>query len=470
MPRPLLPTGSRCRGFLSIMLTTLALMVGLASCTSDDANPMGAGFGNTALDTLMRELVVQDLAHHGQLEVGDPARPLDQADVLYLGGRDGDASSIVVNFDFASLAHPDSVALDTLLTDDNVTSVRLKLLQLLWYLPGHGGLVDEDDESLRPWAGASKVFDVHQLSAPYDTLSFPDDEPAYDPNLLSLSSEPAATSSLIFVNLEKATVLRWVRERARVGILIREGPGSTPGLVGFSSKEMQFGGSTLDTDNALTALGPSLVFSLNRTPDYWDSGRQNYIQQPAADASTWHDLQETSSDPSERIEVRAHLRSYPVLRFDPGVLPERIRVNLAQVVLHVDTSRTHGPPNILTVSEYALDNAPDGTRTRVILDDVDDAADLIGGGRVEPEDVEGTVVRLNVTSALQRYVNGLQDTDTGFLIAHGERFFRGFASSPGPGFYFSRWVFHGTGADPELRPRLEILYTRIDDLTDGGGD
>lgn len=467
MPRSLLPSGTRRRRCLPILLTTLVLVGSLASCTSDDANPMGAGLGNAALDTLMRELVVQDLVHLGQIEVSDPARPLDQADVLYLGGRDGDASSIVVNFDFSNLAHPDSVALDTLLTDDNVASVRLKLLQLLWYLPGHGGLVDQDDEDLRPWAGAAKVFDVHRLSAPYDTLQFPDDEPPHDPNLLSLSNEPEATSSLILVSLDKATVLQWVRERARVGILVKEGPGSTPGLVGFSSKEMRFGGSTLDTDNALTALGPSLVFSLNRTPDYWDSGRQNYIQQPAADASTWHDLRETTLVPEEGIEVRAHLRSYPVLRFDPGVLPERIRVNLAQVVLHVDTSQTHGPPNILTISEYALDDAPDGTRTRVILDDVDLATDLIGGGRVEPERRSGTVIRLNVTTALQRYVNGLQDTDAGFLIAHGERFFPGFASSPGPDFYFSRWVFHGTGAEPELRPRLEILYTRVDELTDG---
>lgn len=468
MPRSLMSPGTRRRGFLPVMLAALALMIGLASCTGDDANPMGAGLGNAAIDTLLRELVVRDLVHHGQLEVVDPANPLDQAGVLYLGGRDGDASSIVVNFDFANLAHPDSAALDTLLTDDNVTSVKLKLLQLLWYLPGHGGLVDDDDEDLRPWAGAAKVFDVHQLSAPFDSLSFPDQEPAYDPNLLSLSSEPAATSSLIFIDLDKAAVLQWVRERARVGILIREGSGSTPGLVGFSSKEMQFGGSTLDTDNALTALGPSLQFGLRQQPDDWEDGRQDYIQQPTADASTWHALQETSLDPSDRIEVRAHLRSYPVLRFDPGVLPERIRINLAQVVLHVDTSLTHGPPNILTVSEYALADAPDGTRTRVILDDVDAATDLIGGGRLQPENTAASVVRLNVTSALQRYVNGLQDADAGFLIAHGERFFSGFVSSPGPDFYFARWVFHGTGAGPELGPRLEILYTRIDELTDGG--
>lgn len=466
MPRLLLPPGARHRGVLLALLTTLLLLAALAACTSDDANPVGAGLGNAGLDTLMQELVVDDLVHLGQLEVTDPLRPLDEANVLYLGERGGDASSMVINFDFSNLAHPDSVALDTLLTDDNVASVRLKLLQLLWYLPGHGGLVAEDDESLRPWTGAAKVFDVHQLTAPFDTLSFPGDEPAHEPGLLSLSSEPEAATSLIFVDLSKDAVLQWVRERATVGILVKEGAGSTPGLVGFSSKEMVFGGSTLDTDNALTAIGPSLVFNLNQTPDYWDSGRQNYIQEPAADASTWHQLQDTPLDPADGIEVRGHVRSYPVLQFDPGVLPERIRVNLAQVVLHVDTSRTHGPANNLTVSEYGLDLAPDGTRTRVILDDIRAAADLIGGGRVEPENLSSDVVRLNVTASLQRHVNGVQDADAGFLIAMGERFFSGFVSSPGPGFYFTRWAFHGTSAAAELRPRLEILYTRVDELTD----
>ncbi len=448
-------------------LSALVLLVGLAACTSDESNPVGAGLGTAGLDTLMRELVVDDLVHLGQLEVTDPAKPLDQADVLYLGERAGDRSSILANFDFSSLSHPDSSALVALLNDDNVDAVDLKLIHLLWYEPEHAGLADAEDESYRPWAGAAKVFDVHVLSAPFDTLRYPDAEPEYSVSRVSLFDTPQGRNGSVLIPLDPAVVLQWVRDRARVGIIIREGAGSEPGLVGYASKEMSFGGSTLDQENVGTGLGPVLIFGMNQVPDDWPSGRQNYVHLPAADISTWHELQDTPVDPADGIEVRGHVRSYPVIRFEPGVLPESIRINLAQVVLHVDTSRTHGPPNILTVSEFALDQAPDGTRTRVILDDIEDEVELIGGGRVEPENVVDTVVRLNVTTALQRYVNGLQDQDAGFLIANGERFFSGFVSSPGPGFYFSRWAFHGTSAAEDLRPRLEILYTRVNELTDG---
>ena len=46
-----------------------------------------------AVDSLLQELVVEDLVHLGQLEINDPDDPLDEADVLYLGERAGDASS-----------------------------------------------------------------------------------------------------------------------------------------------------------------------------------------------------------------------------------------------------------------------------------------------------------------------------------------------------------------------------------------
>ncbi|MEZ4389192.1 MAG: hypothetical protein R3D98_16725, partial [Candidatus Krumholzibacteriia bacterium] len=157
MPRPFLPLTTRRPGASLVLPAVLAVVAILGSCTSEDSNPIGAGLGTAHLDTLMQELVVDDLVHLGQLEVDNPVAPLDQANVLYLGARSGDASSILANFDFANLAHPDSAGLVALLTSDNVRTVKLKLLQLRWYLPDHDGLAG-DDADLRPWNGARKVF------------------------------------------------------------------------------------------------------------------------------------------------------------------------------------------------------------------------------------------------------------------------------------------------------------------------
>jgi len=464
----------------ALMAATLMALVAAAfitGCTSDDSNIVGVDLGTVELDTLMREIVVENLVHLGQLEVYDPSEPLDAANVLYLGEEYGDASSILVNYDFSILEHPDSMAVAEALTADNVTKVELRVITLQWYAPNHGAGVDEDedgeddveeDEELRDYDGAFKVFDVHLLDAPFDTLSVPREEPSFDPTPVSVAVEiPDPELRLrggeLSIELDKDMVMQWVTDRAQVGLIIREGVGSEPGLQGFASKEMTFGGSTLPTLSATTTLGVGLRIRFENSPDT----RDWYIQEAEADASTWHQVTESPLDAAQGIEVRGHLRSYPVLNFDPGVMPEGIRINLAQLVLHADPSQTYGPDNYLTISEFPLSMAPDGTRTSVILDDIEGAAELIGGGTVKPEHASDHVVRLNVTTALQRYINELQDESLGFLISRGEGFFSGFVASPGPGFWASRWSFYGTDADPDLRPRLEIVYTRVDNLSDG---
>jgi hypothetical protein len=450
---------------LLIWLTAAGLLVGLGACTSDESNPVGAGLGQVAVDSLMRELVIDDLVHLGQLDITDPADPLDEADVLYLGERQGDASSILVNYDFSFLSHPDSAALVELLTDENVDLAEIKFIILNWYGPDHD-LSQEEASDLREWNGALKNYDVHLLDAPFDTLSYPGFEPSFAPDTLETESASAVAGEF-YLRIGKERVVQWIQDRARVGLIIREGAGSEPGLLGFTSKENLFPASTLPLESEGTNLGPALRLRLNTTPANWPNDGQFLVIPPAADVSTWHQLTETSLDASDRIELRGHLRSYPVIRFDPAVLEPGLRINYAEVVLQVDTLNTTGPIGTLTISEFPLDMAPDATRTGVILDDIDPAAELVGGGVVAPEHATEHELRLNVTTSLQRYINGVQDENTGYLIALGERFFRGFVDSPGPSFYYRRWSFYGTGAGPDLRPRLEILYTRVDDLVDG---
>jgi hypothetical protein len=452
-------------------ITTCLVIAGLSAgggCSSDTANPVGAGLGTTGVDSLMQELVVDDLVHLGQLRVENPADPLDEADVLYVGERASDASSILLNFDFSVYDHPDSAAVDSLLTSDNVESVKLKLIALEWYNPRHGAPDTSDvNEELQPYPGLNKVLDVHVLEAPFDTLVYPAPEPAREAALLGSYDEDFLISDDLIIDLPVERVVSWIRERARVGLIVREAAGSDAGLLGLASKEMSFAGSTLSTESqaAGTTVGPALLLELAETPDHWE-GATNAVLEAAADVSTWHQLDTTPVDPADGIEVRGHLRSYPVVRFDLTAVPRNVRVNLAEIVLHVDTASTHGPANNLTVSEFPRDEAPDGERTRVILTDLRDAVDLVSGGAVQPEHISDHTLRLNVTNSLQRWVNDVQEEDVGFLIALGETFFPGYVSSPGPSFWALKWRFFGTEADPDLRPRLQILYTRVDELSD----
>lgn len=469
MPRRSPQLVSACLTATLMILVAIALVAG---CGSDESNLVGAGLGTAELDTLMRELVVTDLVHMGQLEVYDPDDPLDNRDVLFLGEGYGESSSIVLNYDFSVLDDPDLAMDAAALTRDNVAFAELRVYPVLWYWPNHGADIDtvdvDTDEELRDYAGALKIFDVFRLEAPFDTLSVPGPEPVYDPDPVSVDvgtvPEPFASEQGIRLDLD--TVMGWVENRERVGLIIREGEGSQPGLQGYASREMLFGGSTLNTLAASTAVGVSLRIKYEDEPDT----SQFYVQLPVADASTWHQVGETSLDPAAGIEVRGHRRSYPVLNFDPGVMPEGIRINLAQVVLTADTNLTYGPTNNLVVSEFPLAMAPDGTRTAVNLDDIREFADVIGGGTVKPEHATEHTVKLNVTSAIQRYINDLQDESMGFLVSRGESFMSGYVESPNPGFFAANWSFYGMDAPEDLRPRLEILYTRVDNLSDGEVD
>ena len=89
---------------------------------------------------------------------------------------------------------------------------------------------------------------------------------------------------------------------------------------------------------------------------------------------------------------------------------------------------------------------------------------MSGNGRWEPEHKSEHELRLNVTSSVQRFVNGAYEGDRGFVICAGEYFFPGFNSNPDPDFWFTKWIFFGTDADADLRPRLEISYTRDSEL------
>jgi hypothetical protein len=454
----------------ALPLALLGLALG-GGCTSDEANLVGVGLGETVIDTTLAALTRDEIVQLGVLDIVEPATPLDQTEVLYLGGTGRDASSILVNYDFSILAHPDSAYLLPYLTAGNVASVEIVLYLLTWYEPYRGaGEPDPEDETgqlVKPWPGARKHYDIHELTAPFDTLSYPGPEPAFAAGLLNVDQELAPNRGPIFLRCAAAPVVEWIQARRHVGLIIREGLGSEPGLLGFASKEMRHGGSTLPPLSAQVVLGPALRLRLTEQPASWASGRQYLVLGPAADNSTWHQVEDPSTDPDEGLMVRTHLRSYPVVRFDLSGLPPNVRINRANLVVVNDTTRSLGHKSVLTCSEITAGFAPAG-RTTINLADLEPEIFLLAGnGTWEPEHLSEHRLVLNVTSSVQRFVNDAYEGDRAFLLAAGEYVFPGWRSDPTPAFWFTKWVFHGAAAAPELRPRLEISYTRLDELSGG---
>ncbi len=467
---PLLRRPAPRRLVLPGLLAALALALA-AGCSSEDANPVGANLAETVIDSTLVAVTASAVTDFGVLDVTDPDVPHDQTEVLYLGSQGPEASSILASYDFTVLDHPDSAYLLPYLTEENIVSAEIILYLLTWYEPDRG--VDLPDSGftpvVKPWPGARKFYEVHALTAPLDTLAYPADEPAFEPGLLNRGApELGEANGPIFVSLSPGPVVERLLARENLDVIIREGAGSDPGLLGFASKEMTHGGSTLPLLNAQVILGPALRLRLQLVPDQWSSDRQYLILGPRADVSSFHQLEDPSTDPADAVVVRTHRRSYPAIRFDLSALPANVRINRAQLVVVNDTSRSYGHRTVLTCSEVPVDFVPGG-RTTVGLDDIAPEVFLLAGnGSWQPEHLSDHTFRFDVTQSLQRGINGAFAGERSFLIAAGEYFFPGWNSDPDPDFWFTKWVFHGTAATPQLRPRLEISYTRLDELTDQG--
>lgn len=477
------------RGWTLLAILVLTVPLALTSCSSDESNPVGVGLGTAGLDTLLQEFELSELVHLGRLDIVDPSRPLDQADVLYIGERLGDASSFLVNFDFADETtyqyvfgedEEEDISLARLeeifAAADTVRGAALVLQAAEWYQFGHGAMGDEENQ--RPWPDVQKDFDVHRLIAPFDTLTFPAAEPEFEATDLTGASLEIV-DSFIPLTLPRETVESWVfDERSEVGLIVRDNPaaGADTELVGLVSRESgNFEDSLLELNRGGTQIGPTIRIELR-------SDEFVYIR-PVADVSTWHQLSDLPTSKDDDIVLRSQLISGVVLRFDLESLPERVRINRANLVLHVDTARTFGPSTRLELDELPTALAPDSTRTLVIGNDIVAEAEYLSDGILDPEHLSDHTVRLDLSSTVQRFINGLPGYEVGYLLTYadacfpasvtsfdsdGVAFDSAVSGSLPPDVFFQRWTFFGTGAVPELRPRLEVLYTRINEITDGG--
>lgn len=444
---------SHRRGAVAAALALAALIAG---CTSGDADLVGTGLPGELQLSSPDTLFITDLTGE-EFAVKDDTLSYDRNQVLYLGvARDSttneviDSSAILARYDLTTL--PDSLPAGVAFDGSNVTSVVLRLLRTNAYAtPDSGTSLGDVPVPHNP----QKVFDVYTLTDPLDTSLYPHAQPATDAQI-NLDHTPTSGSS-IFIHLSPNLIQNWV-ENGMNGLMIREGEGSEPGLVGYASVDMKTPGyQELALVGAGTAVGPSLTVTVS------DS---SYTFLPVADVSTFDHLEPQTVAPTDGFEVQTHLRRYayvyPVL--PAGLQPGNVLINRAVLRLAIDPA-SFGPVESLVLREVPRSLL--AGRDTVSIQEIRQAS-IVSTGQSAVDIgsmlADGEVwVGFNITHTIQRDLNGVFDTDTVLLITAGESF-GGYrvSSNYTADFYFGRTLFHGTDdPDPALRPHVEITYTRF---------
>jgi hypothetical protein len=442
--RPRLPAIAAC-----------CVIAALAGCSSDEANPVGSALPGELHVNTPQTLIVETMAVSGRVAVRDETRSYDHNEVLYFGAEGADASSMLAHYDVSTL--PDSLPEGAVLDETTVTGVKLRLFRTEAYAAVPDSLLDEV-HPLVP-QNPQKVFEIYTLAALLDAGLYPGPEPA---TAVQIASQTGSGAS-VFLDLPVAQFLSWVATGMN-GLLIREGSGSQPGLVGYASVDMTSGGyQEIDRVGAGTAVGPTLTVSYVDDVADLDTA---FVFVPDADVSTFHALAAPPAGLAAGIEVQTHLRRYPYLFPDLADLPDGILINRAVLRVAIDTA-SFGPVESLVLHEVPLSLL--AGRDTVTVQEIEAASVSSAGilavdlGQMIFDDE--TWVGFDVTGTLQRTLNGALAPDTVLLLTAGEEF-GGYRVSGNytPDFYFGRMLFLGT-AHPSLPPHFEITFTPFS----GGG-
>jgi hypothetical protein len=445
--------GRRATAFAAAAATAAFLW----GCTSDEANPVGATVpGEISLNPPITD-VFTGYARSGVVAVVNQARHFDKSEVLYLGRQDGEASSILARYDFSTL--PDSLFAGAVIDDQTITDVRLRLFRTLAY--AEPDTVYEDAPAPLLPVNPLKRFRVYSLAEPFDVAAYPGPEPATGALLATLEDQ----GNTIFIDLPVGSFLDWY-ENGQDGLLIGEGDGSEPGLIGYASVDMsRLGYNEIDRVGAGTAVGPTITvgYATTANPAFADT---SFVFKPTADVSTFHVLNPAIEDFGENIEVQTHLRRMPWFFPDLSALPDGVLINRAVLRLSV-AEGTFGINESFSLHEVPLSLLAD--RDTVTLAELDEnSLTITGQTNVDLAALlagDSQWIGFDVTSTVQRWANGVFDEETVFLLTASEKF-AGYTTSGSydAGFYLGRYLFAGSD-DAALRPHFEITYT----LFSGGG-
>jgi hypothetical protein len=227
---------------------------------------------------------------------------------LYFGEKAGTRSDILVNFDFDAAERDTAYYPDSLLDPAQVRRVRL----VLNLLRGYWSAPSSPDSVYGPDAPAINV-EVHQLPAPFDPSDYadwPGRAVASEGTLLSIASGVPAYSTTPQAYLAEADVLAWIRGKARIGMVISPGAGSTPGLFGSAARELRRW-SEIDPFLARSAVGPSIVV------DFEDQTISSLVIEPVNDTSTFDQV---AVVPPGELLMQTGLHSYPVISYDAAAV------------------------------------------------------------------------------------------------------------------------------------------------------
>ncbi|MCP4572350.1 MAG: hypothetical protein GY838_08350 [bacterium] len=452
------------------LVCACALALLAAACTSDTPTELGQGLVTTEFDTTLALLGVENLTQFSALAIEDEDVPLKNQQLLYLGSREGNESSILINFDFAKL---DSLNIPPAwMNPDSTVYVWLRFVRALNY---DNVLKAPADTSQSPLMAKSPVyFELNELDAPFDsTDTYPGPEPSHSGiNYNSEHNDPGYVGDLnqaSKIKIDPGVFWNWYQEGAKKGFAVRSGPEADTTLVGFASREMRLHYSELEPLGEFVIAAPhfivAFVDSLRLGVELVDN---TALLTSYSDISTFHEVVPVPTDPADGIVVRTCLRNYPAMHFDFSSLPPDIYINRAELRLHNDTTRGFGTYWSLVLAEFdSLDfDQPGGSMT---LDELDDAALYVVTGITAVTPQFDKTLDFNVTQYVQRVVNGVYDGSRGLLMAPDERFFSAYdRGAAEPDFYFSEYRFHGTAdPDPTLRPQLRITYSSISDLEGG---
>lgn len=457
-----MPETDSMRRVMAVLSIALSAALLLAGCTSDEPGPVGTGIPGELDVGTPSTTRVTTLAPAGHVILVDQDVPFDQTGALYFGHDEEDSSSILVRYDLSSL--PDSFPDWTQMDEETVVRAELRLLRLKFYAPDTTAAdFDPDDYEHR--------YLVNALTEPLDTSLYPGPEPDYGP----LFADETLTGQEPTIDLSVTTILDWA-ENGTNGIIIHEGEGSTGRLLGFGSRDMEarsYGeipqlsvGSTIGISLAVTVYD-TLTVPLDAETDTTYVLDEILVFKAIADVSTLHVQPTPSADLSSDIELQTHQRISPYFAFSPLVLPENTYVNRAVIRMAVDFDRTFGKAQSLVLNELApsLVVGVDTLSLQTLGDEAVPATGQYSVDYAAMAENELDWVGWDVTSTVQRIVNGVLDPDTVFLLTAGETF-SGYlnTSAYDPDFYFSRYVLRGTD-EAELVPHLEITYTPFS----GGG-
>lgn len=433
------------RIMLPAATAVLALFAVLSGgCSSDLPNEVGSDLATLEIDSVLVPLDLRLLDRYSAIALTDDVVPLSTQQVLYLGEQQGNRSSILVNFDFDDIFNEDFP--EELYTNENIQTVKLSLTKLNFY-----GLTADTNQVRRIY------YRIYALDAPFDTTAYPGPVPPYvgrDLNadyLLEQGDEP-------LIPLYKSDFLEWIATGGRRGFLIQAGAESDSGLVGFAARDLK---RFSEIPPVAVGTVPAPNFVVN-----FASEELNRLIAPEADISTFDQVPLPPADPADGLLLRTCLRQVPALLFDLTKLPPNVYINRAILVLHNDTSRSFGTLQTLVISELGLQyfGNPFETYTLTGLGQV--VFPITGTFNNDPTYTER--FDYNVTTSLQRYINGSYTDVRGFVLTADEDFLPNFDfSTIDPDFYFNEFHFFGFAAADSLRPHLQITYSSVAGL---GGD